>query len=93
LIFRELREVNTPAMTIVNTTLPGHTFYPGTVTIQVTPMGTGSNIDITGTGTGDDPIGNDIVGYLFFGGHLIPSANWMRRGKWYSNELLMDQLG
>jgi hypothetical protein len=59
--------VNTPAMTIVNTTLPGHTFYPGIVTIQVAPMGTGSTIDITGVGNGPNPVWNDFVGYLVFG--------------------------
>src|SRR6185312_7989762 len=63
-----LQTVNTPAMTIVNTTLPGHVFYPGTVTISVTPAPDGSVIQITGTGTGADPLFNDIVGNLFFGG-------------------------
>jgi hypothetical protein len=54
-------------MTIVNTTLPGHIFYPGTVTWQVSPMGTGSVIDVTGTGTGAHPYFNDLVGEVFFG--------------------------
>jgi hypothetical protein len=61
--------VNSRSMTIVNTTLPGHIFYPGTVTIQVTSNGWGgSNIDITGTGSGNDSLLNDLVGYAFFGG-------------------------
>jgi hypothetical protein len=59
--------VNTPSMTIVNTTKPGHVFYPGTVTWQVSPSPTGSTIQVTGTGTGAHPYVNDIVGELFFG--------------------------
>ncbi len=61
------QSVSTPMMTIVNTTLPGHVFYPGTVTWQVSPAGTGSTIDVTGTGTGAHPAFNDLVGELFFG--------------------------
>jgi hypothetical protein len=60
--------VNTPTRTIVNTTLPGHVFYPGTVTIQVFPAAGGtSDIVITGTGSGDEPFINDLTGYAFFG--------------------------
>ena len=59
--------VSTPTMTIVNTTLPSHIFYPGSVTWQVSPMGTGSTIDVTGTGTGANPRLNNFVGKLFFG--------------------------
>ena len=60
--------VNSSTMTIVNTTLPTHTFYPGTVVIQVTPSGSnGSLINITGTGTSSDPLINDAVGIAFFG--------------------------
>lgn len=54
-------------LTIVNTTVPGHVFYPGTVTIQVTPSAGGSQITITGSGTGDYPEFNDLVGELVFG--------------------------
>jgi hypothetical protein len=54
-------------MTIVNTTKPGHVFYPGTVTWQVSPSPTGSTIQVTGTGTGAHPYFNDVVGELFFG--------------------------
>lgn len=62
-----MQTVNTPAMTIVNTTRPGHAFYPGSVTMQVSPQGSGSLIQITGTGTGPNPYLNDLVGYLYFG--------------------------
>ncbi len=61
------QDVNTPSMTIVNTTRPGHIFYPGTVTWQVSPMGTGSVINVTGEGTGAHAVLNDVVGILFFG--------------------------
>jgi hypothetical protein len=54
-------------MTIVNTTDPGHVFYPGQVTMHVTPDAT---IEITGTGSGAHPWLNDIVGMLYFG--LVP---------------------
>src|SRR5205814_1226323 len=46
------QSVNSSTMTITNTTLPTHEFYPGQVVIQVTPTSPNtSNIDITGTGT------------------------------------------
>jgi hypothetical protein len=55
--------VNSSTGTIVNTTLPGHTFYPGSVTIQVTPLSDQtSTITVTGVGTGANPELNDIVG-------------------------------
>jgi len=62
--------VNPSTMTIVNTTLPGHQFYPGNVTLHVTPVpfGLGSIISVIGTGTGAHPIWNDAIGLLFFGG-------------------------
>jgi hypothetical protein len=61
--------VNSSTMTITNATLPGHIFDPGTVGFQVDPApGDTSVITITGTGTGDYPVLNDIVGELFFGG-------------------------
>lgn len=59
--------VNSNTMTIVNTTNPGHVFYPGTVVIQVTPSGSGSDITITGTGTGSFADFNDVLGELIFG--------------------------
>ena len=55
------------SMTITNVTQSGHQFYPGNVVMQVTPNGDGSVITITGTGSGPNPIQNDIIGYLFFG--------------------------
>jgi hypothetical protein len=61
-------------MTIVNTTLPTHTFYPGSVVIHVTPQGTGSIISITGTGSGANGYLNDVVGYAFFGSRAIEAA-------------------
>jgi RHS repeat-associated protein len=61
--------VNSSTMTIVNSTLPGHVFYPGNVTIQVVPAAGGnSDISITGTRSGNEPLINDAVGYAFFGG-------------------------
>jgi hypothetical protein len=63
------QDVNSATGTIVNTTLPGHQFYPGTVTIQVTPLGREtSTITVTGEGTGAHPILNDVVGQAWFGG-------------------------
>lgn len=60
--------VNSSTMTITNTTLPGHVFYPGDVNIQVVPAaGNTSVINITGTGTSADPYLNDAVGLAFFG--------------------------
>jgi RHS repeat-associated protein len=60
--------VNSNTMTITNTTLPGHEFYPGSVVIQVSPGGGGgSTITITGTGTGPHPGLNQFLGQLIFG--------------------------
>ena len=62
--------VDSPSGTIVNTTLPGHAFFPGNVVINVSPSGSGSTIQINGQGTSSNwwgPIVNDVVGYLFFG--------------------------
>jgi hypothetical protein len=65
---RITQTVNSSSMTITNTTLPTHQFYPGSVTFQVAPLpGGGSSIAITGTGTGNDPVLNDVVGLAFFG--------------------------
>ena len=63
------QDVNSSTMTIVNTTMSSHEFYPGSVTLQVTPgpFGIGSIISITGTGTGPNPIENDLVGLAYFG--------------------------
>lgn len=63
------QQVNLSTLTIVNRTLYGHQFYPGTVTIQVTPgpLGYGSIIDITGQGSGSNPVWNDLVGIAYFG--------------------------
>ena len=60
--------VNSSTGTIVNTTLPGHRYYPGTVTIQVTPLSDETSTTvITGEGTGDHAEENVIFGKMFFG--------------------------
>ena len=60
--------VNSKAMTITNITQQGHQFYPGSVTFQVIPeAGNTSDILVTGTGTGPNPIENDVIGLAFFG--------------------------
>ena len=61
--------VNSSAGTIINTTLPGHRYFPGTVTIQVTPNlgGRTSTTVITGEGTGAHSEENVILGEAFFG--------------------------
>jgi len=73
---REVLPINNPisqmvdpsSRTIVNQTLPGHIFYPGTVTIRTEPSpGHGSRINIVGVGTGRRPWLNNAVGRLFFG--------------------------
>jgi RHS repeat-associated protein len=65
------QNVNSATMTITNTTLPTHIFYPGTVVIQVAPysddLGNSSLITVTGTGTGNYPEFNDLVGEFIFG--------------------------
>ena len=63
-------------MNITNTTLPGHKFYPGTVNIQVSSYSNsiGSQITITGTGTGNDAYFNDVVGYAWFGSDAAEAA-------------------
>lgn len=59
--------VNSRTMTIVNITEPTHVFYPGRVTIQVVAApGSTSDIEITGTGNGNDPFINDVTGFAFF---------------------------
>jgi RHS repeat-associated protein len=60
--------VNSETRTIVNTTLEGHQFYPGTVVWQVSsgPGGYGSTITVTGTGTGPHPWFNNLVGLAYF---------------------------
>ncbi|HZF99302.1 MAG TPA: hypothetical protein VEY92_13905 [Pseudoxanthomonas sp.] len=61
--------VNSSTRTIVNTTLEGHQFYPGTVTWQLTPgpFGIGSSISVSGTGTGPNPLWNNFIGMNYFG--------------------------
>ena len=62
------QDVNSSTMTITNTTLPGHMFYPGSVVIQVDPSaGDTSVITVTGTGTGNDPGFNELAGQIIFG--------------------------
>lgn len=59
--------VNSSTRTIINQTLPGHSFHPGTVTIRVSSLGSaGSLINIVGTGTGPNPTRNNVIGYAFF---------------------------
>lgn len=61
--------VDTPSRTIINVTLQGHWFYPGSVTIQVSPLltsGYRSQVDVTGTGEGTNPWINDLVGVGYF---------------------------
>ena len=63
------QSVNTPSMTIVNTTLQGHVFDPGQVAIQVTATSNStSDINITGTGTGNYAAANDVISEILFGG-------------------------
>lgn len=61
--------VNTPSMTIVNTALDGHIFQ-GTVTTQVSPMGTGSTITTVGKGRPGESWWrsalNDVAGPILF---------------------------
>lgn len=52
---------------INNTALAGHIFWPGSVNTNVTPLGGGSIIQTVGTGSGNYPILNDVLGFLFFG--------------------------
>jgi len=61
--------VNSSTGTIINTTLPGHRYFPGKVTIQVTPNSGGqtSTTVITGEGTGAHSEENVILGEAFFG--------------------------
>jgi RHS repeat-associated protein len=63
------QRVNTATRTITNTTLPGHAYYPGKVVITVEPRfgGTMSEIIVEGTGIGDHPWLNDLIGEAFFG--------------------------
>jgi RHS repeat-associated protein len=61
--------VDTPSKTIVNTTLPGHRYYNGTVTISVTPWEEGSRISIVGEGSNTSAYmaaENTVLGYAFF---------------------------
>lgn len=63
------QNVDFASRTLVNTTRPGHRYYPGDVTWQVEPgpFGVGSMITITGIGTGLHSVENIAVGHLFFG--------------------------
>jgi len=73
--------VNSSTRTIVNTTLPGHWFYPGTVTIQVNALSDQtSTITITGVGTGANPWINDAIGQAWFGGTANGAADVC--GRW-----------
>jgi RHS repeat-associated protein len=74
--------VNSSTFTIINTALQGHRYYPGTVTIQVTPLSAQtSTITITGEGTGPHAAENVILGRAFFGGQGAGAAAPERCGK------------
>ncbi|MEP3122606.1 MULTISPECIES: RHS repeat-associated core domain-containing protein [Alphaproteobacteria] len=62
--------VDVEARTIINITLPGHVFYPGTVEIYIRSIGgLYSSIHITGTGQGGAmPTLNNVAGGVLFGG-------------------------
>ena len=53
---------------ITNIALGGHIFFPGQVgtTVNSTVFG-GSTVDTVGVGSGNYPILNDFLGFLFFG--------------------------
>jgi hypothetical protein len=60
--------VNSSTLTITNYTERGHIFYPGKVVIQVIPEPNNtSDISIVGTGTGPDPLLNEVTGLAWFG--------------------------
>jgi len=68
--------VDSKSRTIVNNTLVGHDFYPGTVTITVKDLGPlGAMTTVVGVGDGANPLINDAVGYAFFGGVATTIAN------------------
>lgn len=59
--------VDLSRLRITNITLPGHRFHPGQVVINVVPAGSGSDVNIEGTGSGGSPWFNNLVGTGFFG--------------------------
>jgi RHS repeat-associated protein len=62
------QRVNSRSMTITNITLPSHRFHSGRVVISVVPRAGGtSDINIVGTGKGNDPWFNNVMGIGFFG--------------------------
>jgi hypothetical protein len=70
------QSVNSSTRTIVNTTLPEHMFYPGSVTIQVDSLSDQtSRTTITGVGTGNYSWFNDVVGQSFFGAQASGAQN------------------
>ena len=70
------QSVNSSTGTIVNATLPGHRYYPGTVTIQVTPLSAQTSTTvITGEGTGAHSEENVILGEAFFGSQGAGAQN------------------
>ena len=60
--------VNSRTGTIINQTLDEHDYHRGSVTIRVTPINGGrwSVIRIRGTGTGPNPLENELAGFAFF---------------------------
>jgi hypothetical protein len=61
------QNVSVSGGTITNTALGGHIFFPGSVTTTVTPVGAGSIIQTVGQGSGNYPVLNNALGFLFFG--------------------------
>lgn len=60
---------NSKTMNIRNITEREHRYHPGTVDIRVRPggrFGAGSTITATGTGTGEHPVENEILGQALF---------------------------
>jgi len=62
-----------PVFQITNVTQPGHIFG-GQVVTAVTPSGPFSYVNSQGSGNGNWPILNNILGSLFFGGRNLAMA-------------------
>lgn len=69
--------VDPGSRSITNITGNRHMFYPGTVQITVKDLGRGySSINIVGTGTGNYPEFNNLMGGLLFGGMAHSVADY-----------------
>ena len=62
---------NIAGRTSINTTLPGHTFHPGTVTHQVHFENGNLYYDVTGRGSGSLPGFNNFVGKELFQPNVV----------------------